>query len=113
MSESPSKYPVRDPAPGPAVILDLVKLWTAVEAEMSDRGLTELKQLSDLTGIDRNTLGRIRRRAHAGEVITGQRGGINTNAVLTLVTFTGRQLADYGRWARGPQSAITDTTPEE
>jgi hypothetical protein len=105
------RYPVRPPAPGPAVVLDLVGLWEAVEEEMSARDMTQLKELSDLTGIDRNTLGRVRARAQHGERLIGQRGGINTNAVLTLATFVGHRLANHSRWARGPQSALTDPPP--
>lgn len=113
MSDNAPRYPVRAPAPGPIVVLDLVKLWAAVEAAMADRGMTELKQLSELVGVDRNTLGRIRKRAQAGEVVTSQRGGINTNAMLTLVTFAEAHLADYGQWARGPLTALTDPPAAE
>jgi hypothetical protein len=101
MTTNPT-YPVRPSAPGPCVILDLPRLWEAVLAEMDRRDLTELKQVSDLTGVDRNTLGRIRKRALAGEVVEGQRGGINVNAYLTLVSFAhnGRSAA-FGHELRG------------
>lgn len=99
-------FPVRPPAPGPAAVLDLPRLWTDVAAEMVARNMThpdgtpELKQLADLTGLDRNTLGRIRKRGEAGGVTPGQRGGINVNAALTLISFVGHTLADYGMWVR-------------
>lgn len=101
-------FPVREPAPGPAVVLDLPRLWRAVEAEARRRsmvhasGAVELKQIADATGVDRSTLGRIRNRANAGEIVQGQRGGINANAVLTLVSFAhnGRAAA-FGQELRG------------
>lgn len=101
-------YPVRDPAPGPAVILDLPKLWQDVTAEMDRRGMTTVKQLSETTGLDRNTLGRTKARAEAGQVVRGQRGGLNVNAFLTLATFVHANLAEYGRWARSA-TAVTDS----
>lgn len=115
MTDNPtSQYPVRDPAPGPCVILDLPRLWAAVEAEMVRRGMTrkngtpELKQLAELTGLDRNTLGRTRARAQANEIVEGQRGGLNVNAYLTLVSFAinGRAPA-YGRELRGGVTPYT------
>lgn len=100
MTDTAHPYPVRDPAPGPAVVLDLPKLWAAVLAEMDRRGMTTVKELSDLTGLDRNTLGRIRKNALAGQVVTGQRGGVNVNAMLTLHAFVGRRVGEYGRTVR-------------
>lgn len=81
------RYPVRPAAPGPAIVLDLPKLWAAVRATMGDYGMTEIKQLSERTGVDRTSLGRIRRRAEAGDIHQGQRGGISVNAYLTLAAF--------------------------
>jgi hypothetical protein len=120
-------YPVRDPAPGPAVILDLPRLWEAVENEARRRsmihhtsGAVQLKQIADATGLDRTTLGRIRTAAEAGRVVTGQRGGINVNAALTLMSFArnGRN-ADFGRELRGgitpytlPADPWADVMPE-
>lgn len=100
MTDTTHPYPVRDPASGPAVVLDLPKLWEAVLAEMDRRGMTTVKELSDLTGLDRNTLGRIRKNALAGQIVTGQRGGINVNAMLTLHAFVGRRVGDFGRPVR-------------
>jgi len=102
-------FPVRDPAPGPAVILDLPRLWAAVEREARRRGMVhhttgevELKAIADATGIDRSTIGRIRTRAVRGEIPTGQRAGINVNAAWTLVSFAhdGRAAA-FGKELRG------------
>lgn len=121
-----SPYPVRDPAPGPAVTLDLPRLWAAVEQEMLRRGMVnskgtpELKQLADLVGLDRNTLGRVRQRAVNNEIVTGQRGGINVNAYLTLAAFAANgRNTPYGRDVRGgvtPYTAsladVLTTTPE-
>jgi hypothetical protein len=87
MTNPTPRFPVRPPAPGPAVVLDLPALWSAVEERMSREEITEIKQLSELTGIDRTSLGRIRRRAQAGDVHQGQRGGVNVNAYLTLAAF--------------------------
>lgn len=81
------RFPVRPPAPGPAVVLDLPALWQAVREAMEGYGMTEIKQLSEITGVDRTSLGRIRRRAEAGDVHQGQRGGVNVNAYLTLAAF--------------------------
>jgi hypothetical protein len=117
------KFPVRDPAPGPAVILDLPRLWVQVEDEMLRRGMTrkngdpELKQLADLTGLDRNTLGRTRAAARNNKIVEGQRGGLNVNAYLTLVSFTqnGRAAA-FGRELRGgvpPYTASIEPVPAE
>ena len=101
MTDNAPTYPTRDPAPGPCIVLDLPALWTAVEAEMQRRGMTEVKQLSEITGIDRNTLGRARKRAHDGVITFGQRGGLNVNAFLTLAQFAiNGYPVDYGRELR-------------
>lgn len=113
MSTNP--YPVREPAPGPSIVLDLPRLWAAVEREMDRRGLTEMKQLSELVGIDRNTLGRARRRARAGEIAAGQRGGLNVNAYLTLAAFANNGYrTEYGRELRNiPRHTTGEPSPEE
>jgi len=108
-------FPTRPPAAGPAVVLDLPALWRDVEETMQAMdvpinprtGRPELKFLCDLTGLDRNTVGRIRRAADNGTHTQGQRGGINVNAYLTLAAFaagtnmtgTGRVLP-AGGWGR-------------
>lgn len=168
MTDTRPRYPVRDPAPGPAVILDLPKLWAAVTAQMDVRGMTTMKQLSEMTGLDRNTLGRTKARAegrfcrhgaavvwgkahqeeenseaeptyrwehhvpgsdddrtpcddpdpHVGQIVHGQRGGLNVNAFLTLVTFAHAHRADYGQWTRtaadllGPLSGHRDDSAD-
>jgi hypothetical protein len=108
VTDATRPYPVRDPAPGPCVILDLPRLWAAVEAEMLRRGMTrkngtpELKQLADLVGLDRNTLGRVRAAARNNKIVEGQRGGLNVNAYLTLTSFVNNgRAAAYGRELRG------------
>lgn len=96
------KHPVREPAPGPAVILDMPALYAAVRAEMDARGYRHGKQVCDDTGIDRNTIGRFFQRGAAGTLVEGQRGGLNVNAYLTLVTWLhdAGVIADYGRALR-------------
>lgn len=116
MTDPVKPFPVRDPAPGPVVILDLPALWAAVEREMTRRGMTELKALAELTGLDRNTVGRVRARAGRGEIVHGQRGGLNVNAYLTLASFVanGRNAA-HGKELRGgvPPYASSDPDPDE
>jgi hypothetical protein len=111
------RFPVRPPAPGPAVVLDLPALWSAVEERMSREKITELKQLSEHTGVDRTSLGRIRSRARAGDVHQGQRGGVNVNAYLTLVAFVAGSITQTGmtvaatRWDEAnsaPYGALAD-----
>lgn len=108
-------FPTRPPAAGPAVVLDLPALWRDVEETMRDMdmptnprtGRPEIKALCDLTGLDRNTVGRIRRVADNDSHTQGQRGGINVNAYLTLAAFaagtnmrgTGHVLP-LGGWGR-------------
>lgn len=90
------RFPVRPPAPGPAIVLDLPALWAAVREAMDTNGMTEIKQLSERTGVDRTSLGRIRRRAEAGDIHQGQRGGISVNAYLTLAAFAaGTDMARF------------------
>lgn len=107
MTDTAHRYPVRDPAPGPAVVLNLPKLWADVLAEMNRRGMTTVKELSDLTGLDRNTLGRIRKNANAGQIVAGQRGGVNVNALLTLHAFVGRRVGTYGLTVRNVTALTT------
>jgi hypothetical protein len=90
-------FPTRPPAAGPAVVLDLPALWRDVEERMRAMGILEnprtgrpeIKALCDLTGLDRNTVGRIRKVADNNTHTQGQRGGINVNAYLTLLAFAG------------------------
>lgn len=100
-----SPFPVRPPAPGPALVLDLTALWRDVEAAMEAAGMPtnpkdgrpQLKALCDATGLDRNTVGRIRRIADSGKHTQSQRGGVNVNAFLTLAAFAGgTRLATNG-----------------
>lgn len=149
MTDTAHPYPVRDPAPGPAVVLDLPRLWVDVLAEMEWRGMTTVKELADLTGLDRNTLGRIRKHASShycrhggiverrdgqwrhvpdqnddtdtpcddpapniGQIVVGQRGGVNVNAFLTLHTFVGRRVGTYGRVVRFVTN-LTDLDDED
>jgi hypothetical protein len=110
MNDTASRYPVREPAPGPCVVLDLPKLWQAVTDEMQRRGWTELKQVADATGVDRTTIGRIRRRAATGVITEGQRGGVNVNAYLTLAAFANGGVADeFGRELRGGVPGYIDS----
>lgn len=103
---SESTFPTRPPALGPAVILDLPALWRDVEEAMRAMGMPtnartgrpEIKSLCDLTGLDRNTVGRIRKVADNNTHTQGQRGGINVNAYLTLAAFAaGTNMRGIGR----------------
>lgn len=95
-------YPNREPAPGPAVVLDQPALYKAVRAHMDAEGFRHAKEVSDATGIDRNTIGRFLARGRAGTIVTGQRGGLNVNAFLTLVAWVGdpARPASYGKTIR-------------
>jgi hypothetical protein len=88
------------------VVLDLPALWRDVEETMQALGMPtsartgrpEIKALCDLTGLDRNTLGRIRKAADNNTHTQGQRGGINVNAYLTLAAFaSGTNMHGIGR----------------
>lgn len=108
-TDTPRVFPIRPPAPGPAIVLNLPALWRAVRDQMDHDGLTEIKQLSERTGVDRTSLGRIRRRAENGDVHQGQRGGVNVNAYLTLAAYAaGTNLTGTGKIVGAPFGTSAD-----
>ena len=124
MTADKTPHPVRDPAPGPAVILSLPALWEAVTNRMNREGMVhqttflrkkagapDLKALCDVTGLDRSSVSNLARKAAAGHTITSQRGGLSVNADLTLTTWAQGSVAAYGTVVRD-MSHRRDTDPE-